>query len=1137
MVKNLLELINSEINNICESPDGVVIRDETNPDRPSYNELTKWTDLDAIVFGYVDNKIIVEESTTHVRAIIKAIKKNEIPIDLSDVENRDWPDETIKQHEIEDRISKKANKIRNNEMKYDGRLWTDKKIVSFWHYPESIMILYRILRDVEKEINEKIIDNNYKIEVYNQKGSAILIPIEEYDGSVHHKEVERKPHEMPVMQWMKRGGKKATPYHTQHKLSKMGKTPAKYKFYKEKGVAENKNEEKIYYHGRSKRRPYTGNYIFITDDISYAVMYSEDDTVHKYSVPENLKIFSIQNKEDINKISKFVDERNIEQVISDSGVGNEIDWAVIGYLSNDDFELPEDLLSHLGYDGVELKEREGIKSIYIFNQDDLNYLGVADARETITEDPDNIEFVDSDGDSTYVDWMEEDALVFGYIDNILLTEYSMPHFMLIEGGLNNNEIELPKDLQDEIEKIKANTYLTDNQKDSEIDQIYNRYSIDLRDEMEYDGRLWTMWKMISFWRYPENKSKLYSILQDIERKENLDIIDNNYRIEVRDEEGEYFVIPIEDYQGKYHKEIERKPHEMPDMKWRQMGGKKSIPYHTQYKLSKMGKIPAKYRFYKEKNVAEQIIYDEIRKLEESPDNILLPTGERFHCLDGDAYPFIVNRNDVGDVYVHKPRSYHGEFEYDLSKKENFGIGYKGRIWLDSKLISFWEYPKDKEELFKVLRGVEDGLENQLDKPINIVNDPDYRIEVYEDSIDDDSDVKIKKPKLIPLKDFAGEMYQPPQIDHLLGQTEKQRLKMTGERLPYNTLYKAKKMAAGTKSGSPAEYRFARDRGVAEEIVYDEIRKIAESNEKWVETDDDDYLKVMITKQPKYYEQIKDYSITSLKQELKRLKNELNNYRYGDAEYDDYYNKYYFVERFMAYKEKVKINELYNKLMNQPFLNGKIKDFDLDFEDGKRKFTIEVDTDIDLTVDLKFNDIHYYDHTNDIGKSQDVNKIIDPSEAILDSKDLKIVNLFVKLINLYYKQNFKLIKPVLTDSKPFEKPQFTNEDFKWMIGLGGDKYKIKEADVKVDLDDYYKVIYLSIVISDGNIWNDITYKYRVRLDDAFKPKSEDFQEYKTFTEYKDTHYINEDVYDEIRKAIMQINPESKIVNTLRSIPNY
>ena len=63
---------------------------------------------------------------------------------------------------------------------------------------------------------------------------------------------------------------------------------------------------------------------------------------------------------------------------SDSGPDQELDWAALSYVSSDEYDMPEDLFMHLGFLGIRLKEREGIESIYIFDQNKLKFMGKID---------------------------------------------------------------------------------------------------------------------------------------------------------------------------------------------------------------------------------------------------------------------------------------------------------------------------------------------------------------------------------------------------------------------------------------------------------------------------------------------------------------------------------------------------------------------------------------------------------------------------------------------------------------------------------------------------------------------------------------------------------------------------------------
>lgn len=83
--------------------------------------------------------------------------------------------------------------------KFAGRLWYEKKIISFWEYPENkqeLLSILNMLKDKMKKIYQVDIDlNEYSIEILTEKGEIFdddniyeLIPISKYVGSVEHSE-------------------------------------------------------------------------------------------------------------------------------------------------------------------------------------------------------------------------------------------------------------------------------------------------------------------------------------------------------------------------------------------------------------------------------------------------------------------------------------------------------------------------------------------------------------------------------------------------------------------------------------------------------------------------------------------------------------------------------------------------------------------------------------------------------------------------------------------------------------------------------------------------------------------------------------------------------------------------------------
>lgn len=100
---------------------------------------------------------------------------------------------------------------------YPGRLWTKSKIISFWVYP-NILLFKSIIKKIENELNIKIFDNDWRIEVVKKEGKIVktkfsndiddyynsdidfdvedLVPIEDYTGSQNVPEREKLWHLM-----------------------------------------------------------------------------------------------------------------------------------------------------------------------------------------------------------------------------------------------------------------------------------------------------------------------------------------------------------------------------------------------------------------------------------------------------------------------------------------------------------------------------------------------------------------------------------------------------------------------------------------------------------------------------------------------------------------------------------------------------------------------------------------------------------------------------------------------------------------------------------------------------------------------------------------------------------------------------
>lgn len=178
---------------------------------------------------------------------------------------------------------------------------------------------------------------------------------------------------------------------------------------------------------------------------------------------------------------------------------------------------------------------------------------------------------------------------------------------------------------------------------------------------KYEGRLWLDGKLISFWKYP-SKINFFKLISKLEKELNIKIINNNWRVQVYDNARREILIPIENYTGKQYNPL-RKDHILSPLK-----KKKTKPPYNKYKEMKIP--PAQWRFYKDKNVAENIINEEINKfvIEENiqlADKVYFKTN-KLSKEDRDIILKITGGNNytklIADLYY-----------YDLKNQISFNI--------------------------------------------------------------------------------------------------------------------------------------------------------------------------------------------------------------------------------------------------------------------------------------------------------------------------------------------------------------------------------------------------------------------------------------------------------------------------------
>jgi len=297
----------------------------------------------------------------------------------------------------------------------------------------------------------------------------------------------------------------------------------------------------------------------------------------------------------------------------------------------------------------------------------------------------------------------------------------------------------------------------------------------------YTGRLFMEEKIITFWFFPENQSKLREIGKDILIETGIDIYDGEWKIEILketddndwgDEEDNWSMdeildkidyIPVKDYKnsGKRSATELAKAH----LEIGKGGAKKG--WGSRYYDDKLpkGMSLAQYRSKKTKNK-----YTE-SKLNESPDNVYLEYDNVYLELnyrDNDAYPFgyIEGYGEDSFLFSKKRWNNHQDLTYDHSGDyDGREMMYNsGRIWIDRKVISFWDYPDDYTELIKIIIDINveiDDLGYKIDDDwlIEVIMNGDEQVinkyKFWGDSEIDGDQRHISDSILIKIKDYKG----------------------------------------------------------------------------------------------------------------------------------------------------------------------------------------------------------------------------------------------------------------------------------------------------------------------------------------------------------------------------------------------
>jgi len=292
----------------------------------------------------------------------------------------------------------------------------------------------------------------------------------------------------------------------------------------------------------------------------------------------------------------------------------------------------------------------------------------------------------------------------------------------------------------------------------------------------YSGRIWKGRKVISFWSYPD-KEMFDIIINKLEDKSSVRIWGNDWLIEVvigddnisiknlpynwKDnnamEKGIIKMVPVDEYDKSEN--FDREDH----IKSPLNKSKKPTYYKTsKHKPKNITNIEYKGMM---KNIYQESILSFGEYIKETPDYIYNRNTEwEMEWSDDDARPFQYLTNDL----FSGEKS--GEFHlgnYGDNHPDMFPSGglYSGRIWDDpsKQIISFWDYPPNKEEFKKII----DQLERKTGHKIW---NKDWKIEVLVDKNINRWDIEAGDDMtsdlesiIIPVVDYTGSEDTPKEL--------------------------------------------------------------------------------------------------------------------------------------------------------------------------------------------------------------------------------------------------------------------------------------------------------------------------------------------------------------------------------------
>jgi len=279
---------------------------------------------------------------------------------------------------------------------------------------------------------------------------------------------------------------------------------------------------------------------------------------------------------------------------------------------------------------------------------------------------------------------------------------------------------------------------------------------------QMSGRLFVNEKIVTFWKFPENNEEMKKLSEDIKKHCDIDIWDDDWLVEIINEDYNWIYIPVKQYMNSDVRSEEEMNivHNLPPeqkakaLKEKGYKFKEKHPIEFRHALGKFRGESMKYLKKFENPNAISVEIDGVKVDQE---------WKRDNCIAFTYYDdiYFSGRGTHSDIqsnalrYFYKKKHDWG-FNDVMQNVENFdsyaGRGkYAGRLFKLEKVITFWDYPKSMKELKKVANDIKekDGVD---------IFEGGWKIEIV-DGVEDNNDWGNWEPsssnniKYIPIEEF------------------------------------------------------------------------------------------------------------------------------------------------------------------------------------------------------------------------------------------------------------------------------------------------------------------------------------------------------------------------------------------------